>query len=201
MNKRRWIQLVAVAVMALAGGAWWALGNKEGGHTTVLPPLAQRPTGGDFTLQTADGALSLHDLRGKVVLLYFGYTNCPDVCPASISAGAQALTQLSAQERANTRLLFVSVDPARDTPAKLKEYAAYFHPEMIGATGTPEQIAAVAGAYGASYARQPARADGGYAVDHSAQTYVIAPDGRLAEEVEYGASAAKVIQAVRRHLS
>lgn len=200
MNKRQGIRLLALAVMALAGGAWWTLNKQDGGHTTVLPPLAQRPVGGDFTLQTANGALALHDLRGKVVLLYFGYTNCPDVCPASMSAGSQALTQLSAQERADTRLLFVSVDPARDTPAKLKEYAAYFHPEMIGATGTPEQIAAVAGAYGASYARQAARADGGYAVDHSAQTYVIAPDGRLAEEVEYGANAAKVVQAVRRHL-
>jgi protein SCO1/2 len=117
-----------------------------------------------------------------------------------MAAGAQALTKLSPEERAKTRLLYVSVDPERDTPARLKEYTAYFHADMIGATGTPEQIAAVARAYGAGYVKQAPRADGGYVVDHSAQTYVIAPDGRLAGEIEYGANAAKVVDTVRKLL-
>jgi protein SCO1/2 len=197
MSKRLGI-LLAVAVIGLAMATWWVI-KKDAGHNT-LPPLAERPTGGDFTLQTADGPISLHDLRGKVVLLYFGYTNCPDVCPASMAAGSQALTKLAPDERAKTRMLMVSVDPERDTPAKLKEYTAYFHAEMIGATGTPEQVAAVARAYGASYAKQAPRPDGSYAVDHSAQTYVIAPDGTLAGEIEYGANAAKVADTVRKRL-
>ncbi|MDP2878436.1 MAG: SCO family protein [Sulfuricella sp.] len=188
--------LLAALVIGLAGAAWWV---QRGGHGS-MPALAERPVGGDFTLQTANGPISLRDLRGKVVLLYFGYTHCPDVCPASMAAGSQALTRLSPEERGKTRLLYVSVDPARDTPARLKEYTAYFHPDMIGATGTPEQIAAVTRAYGASYARQAARPDGGYAVDHSAQTYVIGPDGRLAGEIEYGANAAKVVDTVRKFL-
>jgi len=195
MSKRLGV-LLAALVIGLAAAAWWAY---RGGHGS-MPALAERPVGGDFTLQTADGPISLRDLRGKVVLLYFGYTHCPDVCPASMAAGAQALTRLSPEERDKTRLLFVSVDPERDTPARLKEYTAYFHPNMIGATGTPEQVAAVARAYGASYIRHPARPDGGYPVDHSAQTYVIAPDGRLAGEIEYGASAAKVVDTVRKLL-
>jgi len=197
MSKRLGIWL-AVVVIGLAAASWWAF-KTDAGHNT-LPPLAERPVGGDFTLQTADGPISLHDLRGKVVLLYFGYTNCPDVCPASMAAGSQALTRLTPEERAKTRLLYVSVDPERDTPAKLKEYTAYFHADMIGATGTLEQIAAVARAYGASYVKQAPRPDGGYAVDHSAQTYVIAPDGTLAGEIEYGANAAKVVDTVRKWL-
>jgi protein SCO1/2 len=192
--------LLAIVVLGLAvalGLFWWAPGRI--GHGGV-PSLAERPVGGDFSLQTANGPISLRDLRGKVVLLYFGYTHCPDVCPASMAAGAQALTRLSPEERGKTRLLYVSVDPARDTPARLKEYTAYFHPDMIGATGTPEQIAAVTSAYGASFIRQPVRQDGGYVVDHSTQTYVIDPDGRLAGEIPFGASAAEVVDAVRKLL-
>ncbi len=199
MTRRRNILLAIVALgLAVALGLLWLAPGwvGQGG----APALAERPVGGDFTLQTADGPISLRDLRGKVVLLYFGYTNCPDVCPASMAAGAQALTRLSPEERAKTRLLYVSVDPERDTPAKLKEYTAYFHPDMIGATGTPEQIAAVTRAYGASFIKEAPRPDGGYAVDHSAQTYVIDPDGRLAGEIEYGANAAKVVDTVRKFL-
>jgi len=197
MNRRLALVVLAIA-LGLAGAVWWAQ-QRNTGHGT-LRPLAERPAGGDFTLQTADGPISLRDLRGKVVLLYFGYTNCPDVCPASMAAGAQALTKLSPQERAKLRLLYVSVDPQRDTPAKLKEYTAYFHPDMLGATGTPEQIAALTRAYGAGFVRQAPRPDGSYVVDHSAQTYVIDPDGRLAGEIEYGANAAKVVDSVRKLL-
>ena len=197
MNRRLGLILLAIAIaIGLSGAIWWTRHAAPG----VLPALAERPTGWDFTLQTANGPISLHDLRGKVVLLYFGYTNCPDVCPASMAAGTQALLRLSPEERAKTRLLFVSVDPERDTPAKLKEYTAYFHADMIGATGTPEQIATVTRAYGAGYVKQVVRPDGGYAVDHSAQTYVIAPDGRLAGEIEFGANAAKVVDTVRKWL-
>lgn len=94
MTRRRNI-LLAIVVLGLAvalGLLWWTPGwVGQGG----APAFAERPVGGDFTLQTADGPISLRNLRGKVVLLYFGYTNCPDVCPASMAAGAQALTRLS----------------------------------------------------------------------------------------------------------
>ncbi len=198
LNARTIAALVLAGAVLSAG--WWFAGRGEG-HRTLLGQLAERPVGGDFTLQSAAGPISLGDFRGKVVLLYFGYTHCPDVCPVSMAAGSQALNKLTPEERARTRLLFVSVDPERDTPAKLKEYTAYFHAEMIGASGSPEQVAAVARAYGASYVKQAARPDGSYAVDHSAQTYLIAPDGRLAGEIEYGANAAKVVDAVRKLLS
>jgi protein SCO1/2 len=159
------------------------------------PPGA--PAGGDFVLRSADGSVDTRALRGKVLLIYFGYTHCPDVCPASLAAGAQALNALSAEERAKVRLIMVSVDPERDTPARMKEYAAYFHPEMIGVTGTAEEIGAIAKAYGAGYIRQPARPDGSYAVDHTTRTYVVAPDGKLAVSLELNAPADKYLETVR----
>ncbi|MDP2794623.1 MAG: SCO family protein [Sulfurisoma sp.] len=198
MPKFRAFLLIA-AVLAVAAAAWLLWPQKQAAHTVVLP-IAERPVGGDFTLQTADGPVSLRDLRGKVVLLYFGYANCPDVCPASMAMNAQALTALTPEERAKTRLLFISVDPERDTPASLKAYASYFHPEMIAATGSLEQVAAVARAYGVGYAKRPPQTDGSYAVDHSAQTYVIAPDGRLAAMVDFGSAPEKVVDAVRKFL-
>lgn len=175
----------------------------SGGDSGNPPPhavagLAGKPVGGDFVLQSAAGPVDTKSLRGKVLLVYFGYTNCPDICPASLAAGAQALNSLKPEERQRTRLIMISVDPERDTPVRLKDYVAYFHPAMVGVTGTVAEIAAVAKAYGAGYVRQPTRADGAYAVDHSADTYVIGPDGRLAQTLHFAAPAEQVAEAVRK---
>jgi protein SCO1/2 len=188
---RKFHALIASISVALLCAAYLAGCSDRG-----TPPPGT-PTGGDFVLRSADGPVDTKALRGKVLLIYFGYTHCPDVCPASLAAGAQALNALSPEERAKVRLIMVSVDPERDTPARLKEYAAYFHPEMIGVTGSTEEVAAVAKAFGAGYIRQPARSDGGYAVDHTTRTYVVAPDGRLALSLEMNTPAEKYLEAVR----
>jgi protein SCO1/2 len=188
------LYVLAVALLAACSDG----GDKGPGHATQ--GLAGKPTGGDFVLQSAAGPLDTRTLRGKVLLVYFGYANCPDICPASLAAGTQALNALKPDERERTRLIMVSVDPERDTPARLKEYTAYFHPAMVGVTGTPAEIAAVAKAYGAGYVRQPPRPDGGYAVDHSADTYVVAPDGRLAQVIHFAAPAATITEAVSKLL-
>ncbi len=164
--------------------------------TTVVP----RPPGGDFVLRSADGPLDTRDLRGKVLLVYFGYVNCPDVCPVSIAAGAGALNALSFAERERTRMIMISVDPERDTPAALKTYVAYFHPQMVGAVGNASETAAVAKQFGAGYLRQPTRPDGSYAVDHSSQTYVVDRDGRLVEMLPLGTPPEKIASAVRKLL-
>ncbi len=139
-------------------------------------------------------------MRGKVLLLYFGYVNCPDICPASMAAGAAAFNALTPQERLKAKMIMISVDPERDTPAKLKEYVAYFHPAMVGAVGTPAETATIARSFGAGYVRQPTRADGSYAVDHSSFTYVIGPDGKLAETLPLGVTNDKVVATVRKLL-
>lgn len=158
------------------------------------------PVGADFVLQSADGPVDSKALRGKVLLVYFGYTNCPDVCPASLAAGGQALKTLSAEERSRVKLLMISVDPERDTVQHLKEYTAFFHPEMLGVTGTVEQVASLAKAFGAGYIKQPPKADGSYAVDHTVSTYVVAPDGKLSAVLDLGASNDQVVAAVRKLL-
>ena len=104
-------------------------------------PRAAIAAGGDFTLQSAAGPVSLKDYRGKLVLVYFGYTFCPDICPTSLAATAEGLKQLTPEELARVAMIFVSVDPKRDTPERLKEYAEFFHPAIVGVTGTPEAIA------------------------------------------------------------
>lgn len=162
--------------------------------------LVARPAGGDFVLQSAAGPVDTKALRGNVLLVYFGYVNCPDVCPMSIAAGAAALNALTPEERARTKMIMVSVDPERDTPAKLKDYVAYFHPAMIGAVGTVAETAAIAKSFAVGYLRQPTRPDGGYAVDHSSQTIVIGADGQVAELLPLGVAADKVVAAVRKLL-
>lgn len=157
--------------------------------------------GGGFTLQSADGPVALADLRGKVVLIYFGYASCPDVCPTSLALTAQGLALLEPEELRRVRVLFVSLDPARDTPQKLKKYAAHFHSGITGVTGTPEAIADVAKRYGAAFRIQKVESAVGYVVDHSSFTSVVAPDGRLVEQLPHGALPAEIATVVRRTLN
>ena len=159
--------------------------------------LAEAPQGGNFTLQGKNGPVALEDYRGKVVLIYFGYTFCPDVCPTSLSLMAQALASLEPAERERVQGIFISVDPERDTLDVLKEYAPFFHPSIIGITGSAEQIAAVAQQYGASYMKQKPNADGLYVVDHSSITYVVDTQGRLVASLPHASSPQQIINAVR----
>ncbi len=161
---------------------------------------ANLPAGGDFVLQTVDGPFDTKTERGKVLLLYFGYTNCPDICPASLAAGGMALNALTPEERAKVRLLMISVDPERDSLQHLKEYTGFFHPQMLGATGTPAEIAKIAGSFGAGYIKQPAKADGSYAVDHTVSTYVVGPDGKLAAVLDLGTPNEKLLATIRQLL-
>lgn len=195
------IALLAAAIVGLA--LFWnpapPAGPLKPPHSAL--PAAVAPAGGDFTLQSASGPVSLKDYRGKLVLLYFGYTYCPDICPTSLAATAQGLNSLAPPELARVQTLFVSVDPERDTPQRLKEYAPFFHPSIIGITGTDAQIADVAKRYGASYARQQIAGVANYVVDHSALTYVIAPDGRLVGSLPHAAPPEQVAAEIRKWLS
>ena len=165
-------------------------------------PRASLAPGGDFTLQSAAGPVSLQDYRGKLVLLYFGYTYCPDICPTSLAATAEGLKLLAPEELARVAMLFVSVDPERDTPARLKEYAEFFHPDIVGATATPAVVDEVARRYGVFYAKQKVDTAGdGYVVDHTSDTYVITPDGRLVARIAHGTLPDQVAAVIRKYLN
>jgi protein SCO1/2 len=164
--------------------------------------LAAKPAGGDFRLQSWRGPVDLADLRGKVVLIYFGYTWCPDICPTNLAIISLALKQLTPAERAKVQVLFVSVDPERDTVERLKTFAEYFAPDILGVTGSAEEVAAAARLYGAAYRRaEQAGSAMGYAVDHSAYTYVIGRDGRLAETLAHATPAERIATVIREQLA
>jgi protein SCO1/2 len=200
-NKALWITLI-VAMMALL--LWLAFFWQPELRTTrsnktphIQLSQTNSASGGDFILQGPSGAASLSDYRGKVVLLYFGYTFCPDVCPTSLSLMAQALTMLTPEELNKVNAFFVSVDPERDTLDVLKVYTPFFHPAIAGLGGTVEQVAQVASQYGARYMKQKAKDGAPYSVDHSSFTYLIGPDGKLAASLPHGSSPQQIVDMIR----
>ncbi len=156
------------------------LADEAAAGKTDIPPLNAAPVGGDFTLESSRGPVSTVELRGKVILLYFGYTQCPDVCPTSFSLMAQVLNELDPQELDRTIGIFVSVDPKRDSVERLAEYVGYFHPRFIGVTGTPDAVAEAARLYGAQYSYTDTSDSAmGYTVNHSTVIYLIDQEGEL----------------------
>lgn len=146
------------------------------------PPLAGAALGGPFALTDQTGrAVTERDYAGRYRLTYFGYTYCPDVCPTTLQvlmAGYHRFAQDHPGAAKRLVPIFVSVDPARDTPAVMKTYTAAFGPELVGLTGTPAAIARMAKAYGVYFSVQPAhRGAAGYLVDHASQTMLFGPAG------------------------
>lgn len=141
------------------------------------------PPGGDFTLASQAGRFDLAAVRGRPVVLAFGYTACPDVCPTTLTTVAAALRALAPAVAAEVVPVFVSIDPGRDTVEQLARYVAFFHPALIGAVGTPAEIAAVATRYDVTYAR--VGAGPGYSLDHSAELHVLDRAGRPAARLPH----------------
>ncbi|WP_456380877.1 SCO family protein [Thiolapillus sp.] len=174
------------------------LAESQPGDNTEAPGVADAPPGGDFNLHTSKGSFALKDYQGKVVLLYFGYTKCPDVCPTSLSYLAQAFNELDEKELEKVVGIFVSVDPKRDTPELLDEYVDYFHPNFIGVTGSEKELAEAAALYGAQYYEVELEGSAfGYAVNHSSATYLIAPSGELRFIFPHGTSPVVISEAIR----
>ncbi len=147
----------------------------------------QTEIGGDFTLTNQDGEkFELKQLRGKLVLVFFGYTFCPDICPTELTSVAYVLRALK-DDAKKVQGLFISIDPERDTPEKLKQYVPYFSPELIGLTGTVEDVNKVADAYHVQRRIHPHEdSNKNYLVDHSASLYVISPQGKVIHMVPFG---------------
>ncbi len=180
---RRWltplivIGLIALALIALA--AAWAAGAFPQPHTfhgTQFDPL--RPVA-DFVLTNQDGQpVHLSDYRGRLVVLFFGYTHCPDVCPTTLARLNQVMRELGDDAKA-VQVLFVSVDPERDTPAALKQFLSHFNPAFVGLTGQAEEVAAVNTAFGVYVKKEQVGSAAGYLVTHTARIYVIDRQGHL----------------------
>lgn len=151
----------------------------------VFSPPRMAP---EIALRGSDGnELKLAQHRGKVVVMAFGFTHCPEVCPTTLAVLAQARKKLGANA-SQMQVVYVTVDPERDDAARMKSYLANFDASFIGGTGKPEALAAVRKAYGITANKVP-MPSGGYAVDHSSSAYLIDRDGRLRAMMPYGRTA------------
>ncbi|ABI57159.1 SCO family protein [Alkalilimnicola ehrlichii MLHE-1] len=198
--------LLILLILLLLGTLYWLVvgmapsepEGADGGHERL--ELVAEPVGGDFTLISKQGEVSLSDFEGKLVLIYFGYVFCPDVCPDSLARVAAALEQLDDEARAQVQPLFVSIDPERDTLDHLDHYARWFHEDIVGLTGDPEVIREIADRYGAAYRKVEEEGQAGYLVDHSSFFYLVDRQGELDEILPHGMDPAEMAAALRAAL-
>lgn len=155
----------------------------------------------DFRLTDHHGQTrTLADFRGKVVAVFFGYTHCPDVCPTTLSDFAAALQQLGPQA-ARVQVIFVTVDPERDTPELLREFVPAFNPSFLGMYGDAETLRRLARDYKVVYQKTAVKAADDYLIDHSAGTYVYDPQGRLRLLMPYGSTPDAIAQDLKTLLA
>lgn len=179
----------ALAVLAIAAGiglfTLYQGPTREAGTGT-----GQALVGGPFTLTDHNGRqVTDADFKGRYALIFFGYTYCPDVCPTELQVMTVALSQMG-EKASSITPVFVSVDPERDTPEVLKSYVENFSPDLVGLTGTPEQVAAVAKAYRVYYAKSGKTETPDYLVDHSSIIYLMDREGRFLKHFTYTTDAA-----------
>jgi cytochrome oxidase Cu insertion factor (SCO1/SenC/PrrC family) len=183
-------RLIAMLLLC-AGGFVWLSGE-----------AAASPPGGPFTLQDGDGRqVTDRDFRGKYMLVYFGYTYCPDICPTTLNEVVDALDRLGAKAD-QVQAIFITVDPKRDIPTVVKQYAAAFSPRLIGLTGSSEQIAQVAKTYRVYYAETrigPEPND--YAMAHSSVLYLMGPGGEFVAPIRGDESGRQIAEDLSRLMS
>jgi protein SCO1 len=181
----RYLAWAAVIVMAAMAGLA-ALGLSPGAIDPARMPLAAS-IGGPFELTSHEGKrFKSTELKGKPFALFFGFTNCPDVCPTTLLELTNRMAELGA-DADKLRIVFVTVDPEKDTPEFMKRYIANFDKRVIGLTGTPAEIAAIAKAYRAIYAKVKTKDD--YTMDHTATVYLMDAQGRFVSTIAYQESA------------
>jgi len=193
------------AAIAVAVALLWRheLGPQQASRVTLEPAGAAGPTiGGSFTLVDQNGkTVTAGDFRGRFMLVYFGYTYCPDVCPTTLTTMADAIDILDGDgERVVP--VFITVDPERDTPEHLKMYVNYFHPRLVGLTGTTQSVAAAAKAYRIYYAKAPEDGASGddYLMDHLAFVFLMGPDGAFRAHFENGIGPEAMAKRIREYL-
>ncbi|SEA07389.1 SCO family protein [Paraburkholderia sartisoli] len=171
---------VAVAACALGGALLMAGCNKAPAFQN-LDITGNTQFGADFSLPDTNGKTrTMADFKGKVVVLFFGYTHCPDVCPTTMAELSQALQQLGPKDAGRVQVLFVTVDPERDTPALLAQYVPAFNPTFIGLRPASDaQLVKVTKDFRVYYAKVPGKTPDSYTMDHTAASYVFDPDGKL----------------------
>ena len=154
--------------------------SNQGDSAFLGTDISHEKFGGLLELKDHNGVKrSLKDFRGKWVVLFFGYTHCPDVCPTTLGDTAEALKLMTPEQAKQVQVIWVSVDPERDTPDMLRDYVTYFHPDFLSMTGTEAEIAKAASDFRVVYRRHVTSGVSGYLIDHTAGSYVIDPSGKI----------------------
>uniref|UniRef100_H0XU76 Synthesis of cytochrome C oxidase 2 n=2 Tax=Otolemur garnettii TaxID=30611 RepID=H0XU76_OTOGA len=187
------------------GGAWLAARAEKEQQRQQLRTEALRKAAvgqGDFSLLDHRGqACCKADFRGQWVLLYFGFTHCPDICPDELEKLVQVVRQLEAKPGLPpVQPIFITVDPERDDVAAMARYVQDFHPRLLGLTGSPEQVAQASRSYRVYYRAGPKDEDQDYIVDHSIAIYLLNPDGLFTDYYSRGRSAAQIADSVQQHM-
>ena len=196
-NLRQIIILGVLAAASIGIGLWAGMQGKS-----LQEPEGYRDLGGDFTLTSDQGPVSLADFRGKVVPIYFGFTHCPDICITSLSSIAAGLKELSEAERSQVQPVFITIDPERDDPERVGEYARYFDPSFVGLTGSLEAVTKVAESHFVIFEKVPMEdSDMGYTMDHSSIIYVVGKDGVIRSLIHHGDTPAGIAKTLREALA
>ena len=154
----------------------------------------------EFTLQSANGPYGLKDMKGKVGIMLFGYTHCPDVCPATLVNFGKALELLDEDERAKVRPLFITLDPERDSVEVTDKYARYFHPQIIGLSGSREEVDKTAKTFFIGSQVEKPNEQGNYAMKHSTTLYILRPDGLMGDMIGHNTPPEELVDTLRRWL-
>jgi protein SCO1/2 len=184
-----------LAIIAAVGLVWhWEA-------RPVQSSAGEALIGGPFTLTDQHGArVTEQDFSGRFMLIYFGYTFCPDICPTSLTVMAAALDELPEEQAAQVVPILITVDPARDTVEQLAAYAPLFHPRLVALTGSEEEVRQAARAYRVYY-RVPEAGDDAYLVDHSTFVYLMGPDGRYRTHFGIDASPEAMAEAIGKEIA
>ena len=199
-SRRRWLTGALSALAAPWLVACDPLPGSSGGSSFKGIDITGVDYAQDFALTDANGRRrSLADYRGKVVMLYFGFVQCPDVCPTALSRAVEVLRQIGPEAAARVQLLFVTVDPERDTPALLREYMAAFDPSFMALTGSLYEVKAAADAFRVYFKKVPTGST--YTMDHTALTYLFDPAGHIRVALRHEQVAADYAADIRRLLA
>lgn len=198
--RRRLAAALLLGLAAIGSGRAEAPPRRSAAELMDVLMWNREPVGGPFALVDQDGRPRTEaDFRGRLVILTFGFTSCPDVCPTDLMEIARALTLLGAAGEA-IQPVFITLDPARDTPDLLKEFVPSFHPRLIGLTGSEAAIGQAADAYKVFYRRVP-RSDGEDTIEHSAFVYLMDRSGAYLGFFPPGTSAERMLTIIRPHLA
>jgi len=200
MRTRLLIVVAAAGVLigAIAGAAMLAL--TENGSGRAVATSGKALIGGPFTLIDQHGkTVTDRDFRGRFMLVFFGFTHCPDICPAELQVMSQSLEALG-PEAADVVPIFITLDPERDTQAVMADYVKNFGARFVALTGPPEAVAAAAKAYRIAYAKFQEQNARDYSIDHSAFVYLMGKDGEYVTHFPYGTPAEKMTETLRRFL-